>query len=294
MEREAVLGSDGLPARAAGSYARKKLDFIQFFAPAAIDAAARKRRRIYVDLFAGPGLYLQRDPDAEVESGALALLRSRGARHPGLSFTHAHLVNLDRSDHDALRTRVDRLVSTRECLVPASGLRHHLGDANLLARKLITQADKPDYVLVVAEIEAPRQLPWETVRGLRMSGHKSVDLCLLFPLDLGFNRLPSLQEMPEGHEDVITRFFGDEAWKPILTSGVTEASAPECRWALEELYLAKLRGMWEKAERVMQVKLRGERGLHRMIFATDHAAGARIADWARSQADQTDQLGFGL
>jgi three-Cys-motif partner protein len=219
--RELVYGRDGLIAREAGDYARKKLAFIEFFAPPAIDATERKVHRFYIDLFAGPGLNVVRETKEEIEAGALTILRSRGHRRPDLSFTHAHLVNLDPADHQALRSRVDRLVAAHLCMVPAGNIEHHLGDANFLTKKLLAHADKRDYVLVFADIEAPRQLPWETVRSLRTYGHESVDLYILFPLEMGLNRLTSYQEMQPGHAEIITRFYGDETWRPILSNRIS-------------------------------------------------------------------------
>lgn len=291
---EALIGNDGERLRPAGPWVGKKLAFLEFFAPHAIDAAANRERRVYVDLFAGPGRYLVRETDSEVEAGCLALLRARGARRGDLAFTHAHLVNLDRADTRALESRVNALRERRACLMPRGDIRLHTGDANALARRLLTQADKLDYLLVAAEIEAPRQLPWDTVRHLRAGGHRNLDLWLLFPLDLGLPRLTSWRTMPDGHEEMVTRFFGDESWKPILEEEVTEARLEECREALEALYREKLGSLWEKVEPVMQVKLSDARGLSRMLFATDRAAGARIAEWAHAQADTTDQLGFGF
>lgn len=292
--RQDAVGHDGHRLRPAAPWVSRKLAFIEFFAPHAIDAAANRERRVYVDLFAGPGRYLVRESDTEVEAGSLALLRSRGARRGDLAFTHAHLVNLDAADTQALEARVDALRQRRACQLPRNDIRLHTGDANALARRLLTQADKLDYLLVSAELEAPRQLPWETVRHLRAGGHRNLDLWLLFPLDLGLPRLTSWRSMPDGHEEMVTRFFGDESWKPILDDEVTEARLEECRAALETLYREKLGGLWEKVEPVMQVKVSEARGLARMLFATDRTAAARIAEWATREANSTDQLGFGF
>jgi|GEM_PF-2995603 len=294
MERESAVASDGLVARVTGDYARKKLAFIQFFCPPAIDATEKKRRRVYVDLFAGPGINLIRRSGEEVESGALTALRSTGQRRRDLSFTDAHLVNLDHQDHKALRQRVDKLVAEGQCVVPSSCIRHEHGDANSLVQRLLANCHQEDYLLVFADIEAPRQLPWATVEALGSMGHKSVDLYLLFPLEMGLNRLTSYKEMSQKNADIITAFFGDQSWRPILDQRITEAQGPECKRRLEALYLQKLGALWEKAEKVMDVQLSGRQGLYRMLFATNHAAGAKIAEWAKRQAAGTDQLGFKL
>jgi len=292
MERGSVVASDGLVARVTGDYARKKLAFIQFFCPPAIDATERKRRRVYVDLFAGPGINLIRKSGEEVESGALTALRSTGKRRRDLSFTDAYLVNLNARDHQALRQRVDKLVAGGHCAVPPDCIHHEHGDANSLVQRLLANCHQEDYLLVFADIEAPRQLPWATVQALGSMGHKSVDLYLLFPLEMGLNRLTSYKEISQTNARIITEFFGDESWRPILDQRITKAQGPEFKRRLEARYLEKLSVLWEKAEKIMDVQLSGRQGLYRMLFATNHLAGAKIANWAKRQADGTEQLGF--
>lgn len=51
-----VIAPDGLIARVNGPWAKVKLSFLGEYGPVALKATMRKATRVYVDLFAGPGL----------------------------------------------------------------------------------------------------------------------------------------------------------------------------------------------------------------------------------------------
>lgn len=101
------VASDGLRARVNGPWARRKLEFLTQFGPPALDATVRKRRRIYLDLFAGPGINLTEPQGGEeFPSGALRMLALHGhhAQHP--AFTSAYLVNGDPGGRPGARNRL--------------------------------------------------------------------------------------------------------------------------------------------------------------------------------------------
>ena len=54
-----------------------------------------------------------------------------------------------------------------------------------------------------------------------------------------------------------------------------------CRRELEDLYIRQLGLHWRYVDRVCEVRTTGRRGLYRMLFATDHEAGKKIAQWAK-------------
>jgi three-Cys-motif partner protein len=183
------------------------------------------------------------------------------------------------------------MLGAGESRVPGDHVLVQRADANEALPGLLQSFDVRDYLLVFADCEAPKQWPWSSVEALRAQGHQSVDLYMLFPLEMGINRLLAYtpaQRDRYGH--IMTRFFGTEAWRAIVEARRTEEDAPRCRRELEELYLSRLRGLWRYAHRVAHVRLRGNQGLYRMLFASDHEAGDRIARWARGRADRVQQL----
>jgi three-Cys-motif partner protein len=290
-----ATANDGLRARVNGEWGETKLSFLDHYGPTALDATERKVRRVYADLFAGPGCNVREPGGPEFEGGALRALKMRGARFPVVSFTDAALVNLNRLDHEALEQRVARLVDGGECLVPRDRIEIRRADANDCLPELLSRFHRLDYILAFADIEAPKQWPWTSVEALKAQGHQSIDLYMLFPLEMGINRLLAYDEADrERHGPVLTRFFGNDRWREVVGRRPTSAQAPELRRSLEELYLSQLRQLWTHADKVMNVRLRGQQGLYLMLFASDHEAGQRIAQWAKRRANSVSQTSLPL
>jgi three-Cys-motif partner protein len=143
-----------------------------------------------------------------------------------------------------------------------------------------------DYLWVFADLEGPRQFPFASVETLRRRRHESVDLYVLFPLQMGILRLaPYSRTDLDRYAPILTAFFGTDEWRRIIERRRT--SDPErihaCRRELENLYIRQLGLHWRYVDRVCEVRTTGRRGLYRMLFATDHKAGKRIAQWAKQE-----------
>jgi three-Cys-motif partner protein len=292
---EVVLASDGLPARVNGEWAEIKLSFLDYYAPIAVDATWQKHRRVLVDLFAGPGRNITKAGGAEFESGALRVLRSHGKIYQHLGYTDAVLVNINPEDCAALATRVDRLIETGECRIPRSRIQLLCEDANAAIPGILSRFHPLDYLLVFADCQAHTHWPWSSVAALKAKGHRSVDLYTLFPLEMSIRRqLPYDRKAIEKAAPELTQFFGTEEWIDIVRRRVTDAFGPECTRELLELYLRRLRTLWEHADQIADVHLKGDQGLYRMLFAASHDAARRISMWAKKQLSSRDQLDFGL
>lgn len=294
---EQLSGSDGLPARENGEWAERKLEFLDFFGPTAIDATITKVRRVYVDLFAGPGLNIDKGTRKEFASGALRALTMQGKIHTGASFTDAVLVNNDPEDHAALEARIHRMQERGELSLAQDRITLELADANAILPTILGRFHRLDYLLIFADPEAPSQWPWSSVQQLRATGHGSVDLYTLLPLEMGVRRLLDFGGTEADllrYRAILTAFFGCEDWQPIVRARKTEAQSREMLRKLEDLYVGRLRnGLWQYAERAMAVRHPRGAGLYRMIFASDHEAGKKIATWAKQRAQESDQLRLG-
>lgn len=289
------IAADGLPARENGQWAETKLLFLETFGPPAIDATATKVRRVYIDLFAGPGINVNKHrPDHQFESGALRILRMVGAARPDLAFTDVVLVNLEAGDQAALAARIELMAAHGQLVVPRDRIELVHGDANDVIPGILRKFHLLDYLLVFADPENPSQWPWSSVSALRAQGHHSVDLYTLLPLEMGIRRLLHFTAGERIDNDhIITAFFGCELWRPIVGQRKTEAQSMDMLRRLEELYVARLRNLWKHADRVVAVKRIEGQGLYRMIFASDHEAGQKIAAWARKHAEGSEQLRLG-
>ena len=219
-----------------------------------------------------------------------------GARRPDLAFTDAALVNLNRRDHEALEARLDRLSDLGLLRVPRHLIVHERADANECLPRLIRRYSRWDYLFVFADIEAPRQWPWSSVAALRAAGHTSVDLYMLFPLEMGINRLLNYDRAErERFAPRLDAFFGAEDWRAIVERRTTAAQSRECRRELLEFYISRLRTLWRFAGNMVDVRLRRGQGLYKMLFATNHEAGAKISSWAKQRTtSNAEQFGFDL
>ena len=290
-----IVASDGLLARDNGPWAREKLSFLDDFIPPALKATERKLQRYYVDLFAGPGVNVdsraERAELREFEGSALRALSLTAPSDERIHFTHAVLVNKDRESDEALRLRLTRLSEAGRVRPPLTNIEPLCGDSNQLIHRILRGIHPLAYVLVFADIEAPNQLPWATVKALRAHGHQSIELYVLFPLEMAINRMISFNRVAtESNARALTTFFGDEQWRALADSRVTDVQSPRLREQLLDLYMGNLRRLdWPHVRVVRDVRRVGNAGLYKMILATAHTAGEGISRWAANRARRGDQ-----
>ncbi|CAN5821070.1 hypothetical protein BH11GEM2_BH11GEM2_05660 [soil metagenome] len=277
MSRNSVelLARDGLRARDNGEWAEEKLDFISTFAPPAFIVTQGKRSRWYIDLFAGPGLNVIRGSRREIDGSPLRALEVHASTTSSLAFTDAIFVNSNQGDHAALGTRVERRRGEGRCVIPSGHVSCRNADANQEIHSIMSQVHKKAYAFVFVDIEAPRQFPWATVQALRSRGHESVDLYMLFHLDMALRRLLSTNPVTVAQSaTVLNEFYGNENWRPLL-----ETRRSEIGIGAQRLYLDQLRGLWTYADEVCDIRKGGSHRLYKMLYASDHPAGRRLAKW---------------
>lgn len=277
---EYPIATDGLIARKAGDWARDKLAFLDRFFPAALNATARKRDRIYLDLFAGPGLNVVPESGEEFEGSPLRAVQVQGSAPSAPAFTQAIFCNTAEEEVRALHARIARLAAGGRVRVPMTD--HLCADSNAVIAPLLRHLHPRAYIFAFADIEGAEDLPWRTLEALRRA-HSSVDLYVLVPVEMCFNRL--LGAKPEHrarHAPIFDEYFGDSRWRAIASGWVTDANGARVRRELLTLYLDRLRTLWRFAEVVEVGRWAAgtERLLYRMIFASDHPAGIKIGRWA--------------
>lgn len=286
-----VAASDGLRARDNGPWGVTKLSFLDEYCPYAIQATAKKQQRYYIDLFAGPGRNVMRGrPGEEFDGSPLRVLRYSGGQRPDLSFTDAVFVNASYRDHEALKARVQKIVNAGQSRIPIERIDCRHGDANSEIASILSRVPREAYIMVFADMEAPTQWPWESMRALRSSGHKSVDLYTLLPLDMAIIRLISYKSGGrDRYAETLDRFFGSRDWRELAAKRVTQDHSGEMRQALVDLYLRQLKTLWREAGPMVDAYLRGQQRLYKMLFAADHPAANRIAGWIKRNAKQSNQ-----
>jgi three-Cys-motif partner protein len=151
-----VYASDGLRARDNGVWGEQKLSFLDEFVPRALQATTRKHTRVYLDLFAGPGVNVARGRGTEFDGSPLRALRLHAPGKSDLTFTHAVFVNYSRRDHAALEARIARAVAEGRSLLPEDRILPTQDDANAFIPRFMERIDRRAYVFAFADIEAPR------------------------------------------------------------------------------------------------------------------------------------------
>jgi len=291
-ENEWLIASDGVRARKNGRWGKDKLSFFDDFVPAALKATAKKRDRHFVDLFAGPGRNIDPATNEEFDGSAIRVLRATAPGERSLHFTHAVLVNKDREDQQALVARVERLRESGECSVTKQHVEFLTDDANHVVHRIMGGIHLRAYVLVFADITRPSHWKWSSVKALRSHGHTSVDLYMLFPLNMAINRMTSFNARTlEESGPVLDEFFGTEEWRKLAAERQTDAQSPALRRALLMLYMDRLRALgWEHVVVARDIKRTGDAGLYQMIYASNHPAGGRIAQWSAARPEDQGSL----
>jgi three-Cys-motif partner protein len=293
MSKEHIVAADDMVARDNGAWALDKLSFIDEFVPAALLATRRKRQRFFVDLFAGPGINIDANGSGEEFVGSA--LRALSAYAPGdesIFFTHAVLVNLAKRDHDALSKRIKIWAKKGYLFTKLANIELLNGNANRLVNRIMRSIDPKAYAFIIADIEAPKQLPWSSVKAIKSQGHSSVDLFVLFPLDMALRRMLSYRQATvDQSARVLDEFFGCEDWRLLLKSRVTNSQSSELGRNILNLYMSRLKELgWAHVMIVRDVKRMGDCGLYKMIYASNHEAGNNIARWSADDSRRKGQL----
>ena len=270
-----LIASDGLRARDNGAWAREKLDFL--------------------DLFAGPGINMLRGLTDELEGSPLRALALHADGDVPHGFTHATFVNRSLGDHRALLERVRRRTEAGSSLIPANAIHCVHGDANEELPGLLAGIHPKAYIFVFADITAPKQLPWSTLELLSPAGsHGSIDLYVLFPLDMAVIRLISFnKKATDNCAAVLTTFFGCEEWRALSDRRLTSAQSPELRRGLENLYVGRLRKLWGHAVTVADIRRGPKHRLYKMLFATSNLPAFKLAKWWVDSQSRLDPPGQG-
>jgi three-Cys-motif partner protein len=280
-----TYGDDGFVVRDNGEWAKRKLEFLEQFGPVALKATRSKRSRVYVDLFAGPGinqpqpLQPPQAPQAPFAGSPLRALSLRSSS--GETFTDAYFINKNPLDHTALDARISAAIEGGHSHVSRESAHVWLGDANERVTEILDTVHPKSYVFVFADPANPSQLPWRTIELLKSHrAHKSVDLYTLFPYGMALSRMASYNaDATEVNAPALNAFYGDESWRSCMTLRASGAFSREFARCMLDVYLAKLRSQWEYAGVACEVRI-GNRDLYKMLFATSAVAGRKIAQWA--------------
>lgn len=270
---------DGLPVRVSGKWTEKKLEILGHYIATSSTAMAKKpwRKRVYIDLQAGPGKN-RIDSTGHVVLGSplLALTRGRG-------YTDYRFVEQDSFLADALRKRAETTgrISPQDIIV---------GDCNAAVDGIVSEIQEIDteyrpgiwssLSLVFLDPEG-LELHWRTINLL--AGALRADFIINFSTG-GLRRVAgeAFQHPESSVADRVNRFFGTEDWRniPIRPDG----SMPVNEWI--EFYQNRLSEIGYKWGTESSVKIKTDYGveLYRLLFASKHDLGVKLWEEARKNA----------
>lgn len=187
---------DGGAARVVGEWAADKQYYVGEYQTIFSRGMSKKwRRRVYVDLFAGPGACVTRGTDHFYDGSPLIAFRR--------PFTHHIYVDLDPLAIESLDRRVAPWRRERSVEVIT-------GDCNDVVDKVINLIPKD--AIVFAFIDPTNwQIRFETVRRLCLD--RRVDVLLTFQVGM-LKRNRMVANMKK-----VDAFFGTDTWRPALESG---------------------------------------------------------------------------
>lgn len=235
MERYLLPKDDGLPARPSGKWVKEKLFFVKRYIDT-FEVAMRKkswRRRIYIDLFSGPGKCKIRRSQQFILGSPLLSLQTQ---YP---FTDYFFVDLKQKNIDTLRKRCN--VSS----IPKDALHFLVGDANLqvqIIAEYITDVDEkfikgqlPCINLAFLDPEG-LELDWTTVETLARM--KRMDLIIHYS-QFGLTRNFEIF-CNSSNENRADKFFGSKEWRKIYADALDRGEIAIHR-SLMDYYKSRLR-----------------------------------------------------
>jgi three-Cys-motif partner protein len=129
VEKYLLPEDDGLPARESGEWVKEKLFYVQRYIDIFETAMRQKswRRRIYIDLFSGPGKCIIRGTSEYLLGSPLLALRTQ---YP---FTDYYFGDLEQQNIDCLLQRTNGSTVTKSQIHPLTG------NANLKVSEVVKE-----------------------------------------------------------------------------------------------------------------------------------------------------------
>lgn len=275
MDKYLLPEADGLEVRPSGDWAKDKLFYVKHYIDTFEKSMRSKpwRRRIYIDLFAGPGKCVDRDSQEIFLGSPLLALTTE---HP---FTDYFFVDTESKDLEALKIRSNSLNFDD---------RIHLlnGDANEKVYAVTNEIKKIDnkYIegvwpsLNLAFLDPEGlELKWSTVAELAKMNR--MDLILHYSQQ-GIKRMAG-RALNSPQETVLDRFFGGKEWRDIYAQ--TKDYSGGIHRPLIDYYKAKLSELGyievkddEEVWTEPLMKNQKNAPLYRLLFASKNKLGVKF------------------
>jgi three-Cys-motif partner protein len=279
MDKYLLPKDDGLPARESGEWVKEKLFFVQRYIDTFEVAMRSKpwRRRIYIDLFSGPGKCIIRGTNEYLLGSPLLALQTQ---YP---FTDYYFVDKDQGNIDILQQRV------QSSNFPQSGIHYFVGDANEKVNDVVKEIRNFDRSFISGVLPCLNlafldpeglELEWSTVEALAKMNR--MDLIIHYSQN-GLTR--NLDRcFASSEETFVDKFFGDREWRTVYKAAKDKTETLGIHRILIDHYKSKLKDLGyvvinDSEEIVREPLIRNTKRnapLYRLIFASKHSLGNKI------------------
>jgi len=254
MTDELVSASDGLPAREVGAWAQEKLFYIgKYINIFSTGMKNHWRRRVYVDLFAGPGMCRLEHADVELPGSPLLALR---ANDP---FTELYFNDANPQVVAALRARAETTGATNVTIRSM--------DCNQASRDAIEAVGLDDKNTISLAVVDPT--------AFQISLDALADLTRGRPVDLIVTLMTGYLKRfiaARGYEQPLDSFFGSRDWRALVDSKAKGGRITYRR--LLDHYEEKLRSIgYHYADDDVRVLNSRESTIYHLVFASKHPRG---------------------
>ncbi|MEJ5224761.1 MAG: three-Cys-motif partner protein TcmP [Anaerolineales bacterium] len=276
MEKHLLPEADGLPARPSGAWAKDKLFYLKKYIHTFETSMRHRpwRRRIFIDLFSGPGKCIVEGTNEYFLGSPLLALTTE---HP---FTDYFFVDTDQRNVEALKTRSS---STN---LPENRVRCWVGDANQKVRAIVKEIKEIDSQFI-KDMWPSLNLAFLDPEGLELDWSTVAELAQVNRMDLiihysqqGIKRMAD-RALASEKELIIDRFFGGREWRQIYAANKDDATG--IHRPLIDYYKTKLRALGyveikdnEEVWAEPLMKNSKNAPLYRLLFASKHPLGVKF------------------
>ncbi|MCK4362437.1 MAG: three-Cys-motif partner protein TcmP [Dehalococcoidia bacterium] len=241
-----------------------KLEYLDYYLQAYVIATKQSREKHYIDAFAGCGDCSIIETGYQIEGSPWRALSTIP------SFTQYYFVEKEEDLASHLRVKIFEKDLTHAHV--------YTGDCNEVIPRLILPKI-PKNVPSFTFLDPPGvQINWQTVRSL--ASHRTnmkMELLILYPYDMAIARLFPIALKNPAVYNTLTRFYGNEKWIEELEDSLeAEETAKQRRERFIQLYLNNLKDLGYCHVEPYGPLYSGHRPLYYVIFASDHAIGAKI------------------
>lgn len=286
-----------------GPWAKGKLEalgqYLSFFTTVLKKQGHWLRGTIFVDAFAGPGLFRVRakekaaeppglfGPDPESDAAEVEFLKGspRVALDIANPFNFYIFIERDAQRIAELKGLEAEYAVMRDVTV-------YEGDANAALQSwLASDIDWQHYRAVVFLDPFGMQVPWSTIEALAKT--KAIEIIINFPLGMAIQRLLTKSgDIPQDWQVSLDTFFGSKDWHTLVYEskadlfGPTRSKVSASGMKLLEWYRSRLRGIFGNVSTARLVKNTRGNPLYYLIWAGPHKKGLDGAEHILSKGDR--------